>query len=90
MEVPLETGVAHGSCILRLNRVMDYKVVAHYSPENDCYPRWNDPAVDIDWPVVGADATLSGKDMAAPLLVDSEHRPHTERLDGETSRCAFS
>ncbi|GBD42262.1 dTDP-4-dehydrorhamnose 3,5-epimerase [bacterium HR39] len=47
-----------------------YKVDAYYSPADDRNRRWNDPAIGIEWPVAEADAILSGKDKAAPLLAD--------------------
>ncbi|UGB24882.1 dTDP-4-dehydrorhamnose 3,5-epimerase [Methylorubrum sp. B1-46] len=63
-------GFAHGFCTLEPNTMVAYKVDAYYSPADDRNLRWNDPAIGIEWPVADADAILSGKDKAAPLLAD--------------------
>ncbi|GAA0249189.1 dTDP-4-dehydrorhamnose 3,5-epimerase [Methylorubrum aminovorans] len=63
-------GFAHGFCTLEANTMVAYKVDAYYSPTDDRNLRWNDPAIGIAWPVAEADAILSGKDKAAPLLAD--------------------
>ena len=63
-------GFAHGFCTLEPNTMVAYKVDAYYSPADDRNLRWNDPAIGIEWPVAEADAILSGKDKAAPLLAD--------------------
>ena len=63
-------GFAHGFCTLEPNTMVAYKVDAYYSPADDRNLRWNDPAIGIEWPVAEADAIISGKDKAAPLLAD--------------------
>lgn len=63
-------GFAHGFCTLEPDTMVAYKVDAYYSPADDRNLRWNDPAIGIEWPVAEADAILSGKDKAAPLLAD--------------------
>ena len=63
-------GFAHGFCTLEPNTMVAYKVDAYYSPADDRNLRWNDPSIGIAWPVAEADAILSGKDKAAPLLAD--------------------
>jgi dTDP-4-dehydrorhamnose 3,5-epimerase len=45
-----------------------YKVDGYYDPERDFGLRWNDPALDISWPIAEADAKLSDKDRVQPLL----------------------
>lgn len=58
-------GFAHGFCVLSDQADVVYKVTAEYSPELEGGIRWNDPELDIDWPVQKpvlsvADAELCG------------------------------
>lgn len=61
-------GFAHGFCTLEPDTEIVYKVSAYYSATHDHGLRWNDPALDIDWPVAPTDAVLSDKDRQQPLL----------------------
>ncbi len=63
-------GFAHGFCTLEPNTEIVYKVSAYYSAAHDHGLRWNDPALEIDWPVSSADAVLSDKDRQQPLLAE--------------------
>jgi dTDP-4-dehydrorhamnose 3,5-epimerase len=63
-------GFLHGFCTLTADCEFLYKVTAYYSQPDDGAVRWNDPALAIEWPVPEADATLSAKDAAAPLLAE--------------------
>ncbi len=63
-------GFAHGFCTLEPDTVINYKVTAHYSGENDKGLAWNDPALSISWPSVADPETLSPKDGIQPLLSD--------------------
>jgi len=64
-------GFAHGFCTLEDNTEVQYKVTEYYAPECDRGILWNDPALDIVWPVTGTEAILSDKDRDHPLLQDS-------------------
>lgn len=61
-------GFAHGFCTLEANTEVLYKASDYYAPDHDKGLAWNDPALGIDWPVSDADASLSDKDRAQPLL----------------------
>jgi dTDP-4-dehydrorhamnose 3,5-epimerase len=63
-------GFLHGFCTLMDDTEVLYKVTDTYSQPHDVAVRWNDPALGIAWPVSLADAILSAKDAAAPLLSD--------------------
>lgn len=63
-------GFAHGFLTLEPDVEVLYKVTAPYAPECDRSVRWNDPAIDIAWPLGGAQPVLSAKDANAPLVAD--------------------
>ncbi len=57
-------GFAHG--FLTLSEQVDfiYKVTEFWSPEAEHTLLWNDPALNIDWPLPAADIMLNDKDRA--------------------------
>ena len=65
-------GFAHGFCTLQPDTVISYKVTDYYAPDCDRGLLWNDPALNIDWPVAASDAVLSDKDKKQPLLAELE------------------
>jgi len=64
-------GFANGYCTLTDNVEVVYKVDDYYAPELDRNFRWDDPDVDIKWPVT--DPILSVRDSRAPLLKEAEN-----------------
>jgi len=62
------TGFAHGFCTLIPNTEISYKVTDYYSAENDRGLQWDDPELEIAWPVKPEDACLSLKDRQQPKL----------------------
>lgn len=60
-------GFAHGLCVLSKEAVVLYKIDAPYCPEAEAVIRYNDPFLDIDWPVREEQRLLSEKDRTAPL-----------------------
>lgn len=66
-------GFAHGFCTLEDNTIVTYKCSAVYDHASERGLLWQDPALEIEWPVTPEAAILSDKDKAAPLL--SELRP---------------
>jgi dTDP-4-dehydrorhamnose 3,5-epimerase len=63
-------GFAHGFCTLEPNTFVFYKVSALYAPKLDGGILWNDPDLQIEWPVAADSAMLSEKDQQLPRLRD--------------------
>ena len=54
-------GLAHGFLVLSETAEFLYKTTDYYAPELERCILWNDPTLDIDWPIEGA-PVLSAKD----------------------------
>ena len=67
-------GFAHGYCASGGPAEVAYKVSAEYEPELSGGIRWDDPELDISWPV--AAPVLSDIDRALPTLAEA-HVPFT-------------
>lgn len=65
-------GFGHAFVTLEDDTEIRYKVSDFYSTDLDSGIRWDCPDLAISWPVSPADATLSDKDRALPLLKDFE------------------
>jgi dTDP-4-dehydrorhamnose 3,5-epimerase len=61
---------AHGFLVLSSTSEIVYKCTREYSAEHDRGIIWNDPVINVDWPVT--DPLLSEKDRALPLLKDAD------------------
>lgn len=59
-------GFAHGFCVLSDVADFQYKCTDYYSPEDEGGLLWNDPDVQIPWPI--DTPQLSAKDMSNPTL----------------------
>lgn len=66
-------GFAHGFCVVSDEANVLYKVTAEYAPGLEGGVRWNDPTLNIAWPV--ADPILSARDRVLPLLAESVGDP---------------
>lgn len=66
------TGFAHGFLVLSESADFLYKTSDYYAPAYERSIAWNDPAIGIDWPDVGADVQLSAKDQAGVPLAKAE------------------
>jgi dTDP-4-dehydrorhamnose 3,5-epimerase len=62
-------GFAHGFLVIGEEALVMYKVTAAYHPESELTIAWNDPDLDIAWPL-GGGPHLSPRDAAAPRLRD--------------------
>ena len=74
-QVWIPPGFAHGFLVLSSSADFLYKTTDYYVPAAEAAIRWNDPTVQIDWPLVGATPALSGKDAAAPWISDVDLFP---------------
>ena len=61
-------GFAHGFLVLSDTADFEYKCTDYYDPTDEGSVLWNDPDLDIPWPV--ADPILSNKDATANRLID--------------------
>ena len=61
-------GFAHGFLVLSDSATFTYLCTAPYDRASDNAIRWDDPQLEIDWPL--AEVSLSPKDAAAPLLAE--------------------
>ncbi len=64
-------GMAHGFLVLSPEAIFTYKVDNVYAPKEEAGVRWNDPALNIRWPISDDKVLLSEKDTKAPLLKDA-------------------
>lgn len=55
-------GFAHGFFVLSEVADLFYKVTDYYAPEFECCIAWDDPALNINWPLNGIVPVLSEKD----------------------------
>jgi dTDP-4-dehydrorhamnose 3,5-epimerase len=69
-QIFIPAGFAHGFCTLHEETEILYKVDHYYSPAHDRGIRWNDPALNIAWPITASEAELSDKDKKLPLLAE--------------------
>lgn len=66
-------GFAHGFLVLSPEAIFTYKVDNVYAPQSEASIRWDDPTIDIKWPIDPKDVLRSEKDMTRGVsLADAE------------------
>jgi dTDP-4-dehydrorhamnose 3,5-epimerase len=75
-QIYVPAGFAHGFVVVSDDALVAYKCSDYYSPQTERGLRWDDPDLDIEWPI--PTPVLSPKDAAAPLLRDipRDQLPH--------------
>lgn len=61
-------GFAHGFCVTSETALFAYKCTEFYDAKAEASILWDDPAIDIPWPIDAPE--LSAKDQAALTLMD--------------------
>lgn len=70
VQLYVPVGFAHGFCTLEPDTELVYKVTDYWSPQVDKGVAWDDPDLDLPWPVDRDKAVLSDKDRSQPKLAD--------------------
>ena len=80
----IPTGFAHGFVTLEADCEISYKVSDYYAPDCDGGIAWDDPTINVHWPIEKLAPVLSDKDACLPKLKDIDvHFPYDGRpLDG--------
>lgn len=75
LQLFIPEGVAHGFCVLSERVDFFYKNTDFYAAGDEYGVLWNDPSLNIDWPV--SHPVVSAKDVCLPRLADipREHMP---------------
>lgn len=64
-------GFAHGFLVLSDEAIFCYKVDNAYAPQAECSIRYDDPTLNIQWPISAVDMKLSKKDMEGCAFADA-------------------
>ncbi len=66
-------GFAHGFLVLSKEAIFTYKVDNIYAPQYEASIRFNDPALDIQWPISESDVLTSEKDLQGKDFKDADY-----------------
>ena len=66
-------GFAHGFVVMSEEAVFTYKVDNVYAPQAEACIRYDDPTLNIEWPIDGAKLVLSEKDLKGTSFKDAEY-----------------
>ncbi len=79
MQIYIPPGYAHGFCVMSDTADFYYKCTTYYAPTDEYGLIWNDPLLNIDWPLLST-PILSVKDQAYPTLqeIHPDHLPRCQ------------
>ena len=66
-------GFAHGFVVMSEEAVFTYKVDNVYAPQAEACIRYDDPTLNIEWPIDRAKLILSEKDLKGTSFKDAEY-----------------
>lgn len=66
-------GFAHGFLVMSEEAEFVYKCTSYYAPEDEHCLRWDDPAVNVPWPLGEITPLLSEKDAMGLVLEKAPH-----------------
>ena len=69
-QIYVPEGFAHGFLVVSETAEFVYKCTRLYDPSDESGLLWNDPIIDINWPLNGIKPILSEKDKRNPRLND--------------------
>lgn len=72
----IPVGFAHGFLALEEDTHFLYKITDFYHKESEACVRWNDPSLNIEWPLLAEGIILNEKDAHAPFLEDMIKMPY--------------
>jgi len=74
-QIYVPEGFAHGFCVTSSSAIVIYKCTDYYAPKEERGISWDDPLLNIDWPI--DEPVLSEKDRGYPHLeiLSGEHLP---------------
>ena len=65
-------GFAHGFLVMSETAEVLYKTTNGYYPAGERCIRWDDPTLNIAWPLAGITPSVSGKDAVGKLFTEAE------------------
>ena len=68
----IPAGLAHGFLVVSDSAEFLYKTTDFYAPQYEKCIRWDDPSLQIAWPLDGKQPQLSGKDARGQLFLDTK------------------
>jgi dTDP-4-dehydrorhamnose 3,5-epimerase len=69
----IPTGFAHGFYVISDSALFHYKCTEYYNPQTEVTIMWNDPKINIEWPLLG-EPMVSEKDSKGVYVHDYDIR----------------
>jgi len=65
-QIYIPPGFAHGFCVTSNTALFMYKCTNYYDPNSECTIKWDDPTINIKWPIISP--IVSTKDTNGEFL----------------------